>query len=747
MPLDRSRPAVASRRSPREGRHAAFARLLLVVLLGGPAMRAEAEEAVPHFERDIEPILTARGCNAGGCHGKSGGQNGFALSLFGFDPDFDHRGIVSASHGRRLSPASPADSLLILKGTATVPHGGGRKLDPEGDDTRLLERWIAAGAPRGAPDDARLVRISLDPPPRALAAGESLPLTVTAHYSDGSSRDVTATSAWHASEPALLDVRAGVVQAGRHVGEATVMARHVGTIATWTAPIVRPGSVDAAAFAALPRRTPFDEPVWRKLASMNLLPSGQAAESTLLRRTSLDVIGRLPTPAEARAYLSDGAPDKHARLVAALLERPEYADFQANAWADLLRPNPYRVGIKATLALDTFLRDSFRANLPYDEFVRRLLTATGSTWRDGATTMFRDRREPDEIVTMVSQLFLGVRLECAKCHQHPFESFSQDDFYSLAAFFGRVASRGTGLSPPISGGEETIAVALSGEVRHPLSGKVLPPRPLGGTALEIPAGEDPRARLVEWLVSPDNPYFHRAAVNRIWGGLFGVGIVEPLDDFRATNPPSNPALLEALVEEFRAVGTDQKRFLARILASAVYDRASLPEGDNATDSRDYARHYRRRLRAEVLADAIDDVTSVPGFYAGHPSGSRAVQLWTHRAPATFLDVFGRPDPNQDPPCQRDPDATVVQSLHLMNSAEIETKIAADGGRAARLAESEATPAEIVEELYLACYCRFPTSAERETLVALFAAEGSSRRRVAEDILWALVNSPEFVFVD
>ncbi len=740
-------PATPPRHRRRPGRAVRRALAAAVVVLAAAAAGRAEEGAVPHFERDIEPILTARGCNGGGCHGKSGGQNGFALSLFGFDPDLDHRSIVSGSRGRRLAPAAPLDSLLLQKATGAVPHGGGRKLDPDGDDTRLLARWIAAGAPRGAPDDARLERITLDPPPRSLAPGETVALAVTAHYSDGSSRDVTATSAWHASEPALLDVRDGQVRAGGHVGEATVMARHVGRIATWTAPVVRPGSVDAAAYAALPRRTPFDEPVWRKLAAMHLLPSGQAAESTLLRRTSLDLVGRLPTPEESRAWLADTAPDKHARLVERLLERPEYADFQANKWADLLRPNPYRVGIKATLALDTFLRDSFRANLPYDEFVRRLLTATGSTWRDGATTMFRDRRGPDEIVTMASQLFLGVRLECAKCHQHPFESFSQDDFYSLAAFFGRVTYRGTGLSPPISGGEETIAVALSGEVRHPLSGAVLPPRPLGGAPLEIPAGEDPRARLVDWLVSPDNPYFHRAAVNRIWGELFGVGIVDPVDDFRATNPPSNPELLDALVAEFRAVGTDQKRFLARVLASAVYDRASLPEGDNATDARDFSRHYRRRLRAEVLADAIDDVTGSPSAYAGHPSGSRAVQLWTHRAPATFLDVFGRPDPNQDPPCQRDPDATVVQSLHLMNSADIEAKIAAEGGRAARLAESAAAPAEIVEELYLACYCRFPTSAERESLAALFGAEGSSRRRAAEDILWALVNSPEFVFVD
>lgn len=736
-------PPVASHRAaaPRHGLACLLGMLVLV------AARAHADDGRILFERDIEPILTARGCNGGGCHGKSGGQNGFALSLFGFDPDFDHRSIVSSARGRRLAAASPRDSLLVQKGIAAVPHGGGRKLDPDGDEVRLLERWIEQGTPRAGPDDPRLERIELSPPPRPLAPGERIPLTVTARYSDGSSRDVTATSSWHAGEPAVLDARDGEVHAGEHAGEGTVMARHVGQIATWTAPIVPPGAVDPALYAALPRPTPFDDPVWKKLATMNVLPSGQASDGTLLRRAHVDLIGRLPTPAEARAYLADGDPAKRAKLVQALLERSEYADFQANKWADLLRPNPYRVGIKATLSLDGFLRESFRENLPYDEFVRRLLTATGSTFRDGATTVFRDRRSPDEIVTMTSQLFLGVRLECAKCHQHPFEVFGQDDFYSLAAFFGRVAYRGTGLSPPISGGEETVTVAASGEVRHPLSGAVLAPRPLFGRRIEVPAGADPRASLVDWLVSHDNPFLHRAAVNRVWGDLFGVGIVDPVDDFRATNPPSNPALLDALVAEFRAGGTDQKKLLATILASAVWDRSSLPDATNVGDTRNFSRHYRRRLRAEVLADAIDDVTEVATDYAGLPPDSRAVHLWTHRTPATFLDVFGRPDPNQDPPCQRDPDATVVQALHLMNSAAIEGKIADDAGRAARLAASDATPEGIVEELYLACYSRFPTSSERETLVALYGARDRSRRRVTEDILWALVNSPEFVFVD
>ncbi len=630
------------------------------------------------FETDIQPILTARGCNAGGCHGKSGGKNGFALSLFGFDPDGDHRSIVSGARGRRIDFAAPDRSLLLLKATAVEPHGGGRRIGEGSADHQRLVEWIARGAPRAGPADPRVERVEIGPPARLLGSGEALPLVATACFTDGSTRIVTADCAW------------------QHLG---------------------------------------------------IQPSPPCSDSTFLRRAHVDVIGRLPTAAEARAFLADAAPDKRARLVAALLERGEYADFQANKWADLLRPNPYRVGIKATLALDAFLRDAFRRNLPHDQFVRALVTARGSTFRDGATTMFRDRRSPDEIVTMVSQLFLGTRLECAKCHQHPFERYGQEDFYSLAAFFSRVGYRGTGLSPPISGGEEFVTLADRGEVRHPLTGKVLPPRPLLAEPIALSERDDPRVALVEWMTRPDNPFFFRAAANRVWADLMGVGLVDPVDDLRATNPPGNAALLDALAVEYRRLGMDTKRFIATIMASEVYAASSTPDATNAADHRSFSRRVRRRLRAEVLADAVDDLTGVPTAYPGAAPESRAVQLWTHRSGSTFLDVFGRPDPNQDPPCQRDPDATVVQALHLLNGPQIAGKIAAEDGAAARLAAGDLAPAAVIEELYLAAYARFPTSEERIALEAEFARGGRGRRQVVEDILWALVNSAEFVYED
>lgn len=703
---------------------------------------------VPTFERHIMPMLTARGCNAGGCHGKSGGQNGFALSLLGFDPEGDYRALVMQSRGRRVNPSAPDESLLIRKGTGEVPHGGGRKLEPDGDDVVTLRAWIAAGAPRDPADAPRLSHITISPEPRSLAPGEILPLVVTAHDTDGTTRDVTAVTAFASNEPVIVRVGGdGRLTAGVLPGEASIMARFMGHIATWNTIVPRPGAIEAAAWDALPVKNFIDELAWKKHRALNVLPSQPADDATFLRRAFLDCIGRLPSPDEVRAFLADTDPQKRDRLVDDLLDRPEYADRWANLWADLLRPNPYRVGIKSTLSLDTFLRDAFARNLPYDRFVGELLTATGSVWRNGATVIYRDRRSPDEIVTLASQLFLGVRLECAKCHQHPFEVYGQGDFYGLAAYFARVGYAGTGLSPPISGGEESVIVRTSGEVKHPLTDAVLPPKPLGADSGAEPAEPDRRAALMTWLRSSEHPTFAAAAVNRVWAEFFGVGLVDPVDDFRATNPPSNPELLAALAAEFRSQGFDQKRLIATIMKSHLYGLSSLANETNAGDHRNFSRHYRRRLRAEVVADAVDDVTGMPSSYAGTPPDTRAAQLWTHRTGSTFLDVFGRPDPNQDPPCERITDATVVQAMHLMNGQHLHGKVTADAGRVARLAAGDATPEAIIDELYLAAYSRLPGQHEKQRLLAEFNREGATRRSVAEDVLWALLNTPEFVYVN
>jgi hypothetical protein len=373
------------------------------------------------------------------------------------------------------------------------------------------------------------------------------------------------------------------------------------------------------------------------------------------------------------------------------------------------------------------------------------VTAQGSTWRNGAVTLFRDRRSPDEVTTMVSQLFLGVRLECAKCHHHPFEIWGQNDFYSLAAYFAHVDRKGQGVSPPISGGEEVFFTSNKGSVTHPTTGKEMSPRPLFGEARDVKPDEDPRLALAEWLTADDNTYFRQVAVNRVWAELLGRGLVEPVDDLRATNPPSNAELLKALADEFERQGYDLKKLIRLITTSYVYGLSSLAGEGNVSDTRNYSRYYRTRLRAEVLLDAVSDVTGVPEQFTAMPAGSRATQIWTHRVDSAFLDAFDRPNENQDPPCERTSDSTVVQSLHLMNSENLQRKLSDDEGRVARLAASDRSNRAIVEELYLLAYSRFPTDEEYTAATKLIDATGEKRRPAIEDLLWAMINTPEFVF--
>ena len=702
------------------------------------------------FELDVMPVLTAAGCNQGACHGKQRGQNGFQLSLLGFDADFDYAALLYEARGRRLSPASPEASLMLLKATAQVPHGGGPRLSVGDDRYETILRWIEQGAPRRVKTDPVLERISLSPSQQTIERMSELPLVVTAHYSDGSTRDVTSLTTYQSNEPAVVAVdEDGLLSAGSIAGEASIMARYLTKIAAWNTGVAMEGEVNPALYEKLPQRNFIDDLVWAKLREMRILPSRICNDSTFLRRVYLDLIGRLPTADEAREFLKDDCPDKRAALVDRILQRTEYADFWASKWADLLRPNPYRVGIKATLSLDAWLRDVFRQNLPYDQWVRQLVTAQGSTWRNGAVTFFRDRREPDEITTAVSQLFLGVRLECAKCHHHPFEVWGQEDFYQLAAFFARIGRKGGGLSPPISGAEEIIFVGESGSVSHPLTGETIAPRTLSGKAPQISPHDDPRDLLMDWMVSDENPYFAKAGANRIWAALMGRGIVEPVDDLRLTNPPSNGPLLDALASEFRRVGFDQKELLRTICSSYVYQLESLPSERNISDVRNYSRHYRRQLSAETLLDAVCDVTGIAEEFVGSgavavPRGARATEAWTFRTQSWFLDAFGRPDANQDPPCERLEDSTVVQALHLMNAPKVHAKVTSDNGLAARLAASDRSAVEIVEELYLTTYSRYATDEETSQLVPLFGDSAEQRRAAAEDLLWALINTPEFM---
>ncbi len=712
------------------------------------AVPAAANEPVS-FELDVMPILTSRGCNTGACHGKARGQNGFALSLLGFDPNQDFAAITQQARGRRVFPAAPQRSLLLQKATAELPHGGGPRLDREGDDYKTLEHWIQTGLARRIDGEPRLEGIELKQDAVVLEPGQTHQAIVLAHYSDGQKRTVTSRTSFQSNETGLATVdESGLITAGDLPGETAVMVRYMNHIKAIRVTMPMPGEVADQVYEDLPENNFIDPHVWQKLKSLRITPSKLTSDHQFLRRAHVDLIGRLPTANETRACLADADPQKRAKLVDALLDRAEYADHWANKWADLLRPNPYRVGIKAVFNYDNWIRESFRRNQPYDQFVQQLITAQGTTWHNGAVTFFRDRREPDERTAMVSQLFLGIRLECAKCHHHPFEKWGQKDYYQFAAFFSDLGRKGTGLSPPISGSEEMFYSAEKQirAVKHPLTDETLDAKPLFGELTDDP-GADRRTQLARWLTSPENDFFAQVMANRIWADLMGRGLVEPVDDFRATNPPANAPLLKALGNHFRDSGFDIKELLRAIAKSHVYQLNSLPGQRNVGDTRNHSRHYRVRLRAEVLLDAVTDVTGVSSSFAAMPPDARANQIWTHRVGSVFLDTFGRPDPNQDPPCERTTDSSVTQMLHLMNSDELQRRLSSDDGRVAKLAAGEQTPKEIVEELYLAAYSRYPDQEEQSIAQALFDREGTTRRQAAEDLLWALMNTPEFIMKD
>lgn len=721
--------------------HSVRALILLLVVVAP----VSAEQPVD-FENDLQPIFTRFGCTSGPCHGKARGQGGFQLSLLGFDHDFDFDAITKEGRGRRVFPAAPERSLLLTKPTAQVPHGGGKRIEVDSPEYQTILKWIEQGLQRRIPDAPRLQRIEVEPSSLVMKAGDTQPLKVTAHYDDQSSRDVTRLAAFQSNESPIADVsETGTVTGGTVTGSAAVMARFMGLIAVCEVVIPRPEPVAADQYTDLPEYNFIDGFVWNKLQRLNITPSAPCDDATYLRRVTTDICGRIPTPTEVEEFLADARPDKRALLVDRLLQEPAMADHWANKWMDLLRPNPYRVGIKAVLNYDHWIRQRFHERMPWDQFVRELVAARGSTFRNGAVTLFRDRRTPDEVATMVSQLFVGVRLDCARCHHHPFEKWGQDDFYSFAAWFAKVGRKGTGVSPPISGSEEFFFAGNRGEVRHPVTNEVMEPKPLWGEAPLSDDTEDPRDVLAEWMTAPDNELFAQVMANRVWADLMGRGLVEPVDDFRATNPATNQSLLTALGEHFRDSKYSLTELIRAVATSYVYQLSSLPNENNIADTRNYSRHYRQRLRAEVLRDAVTQITGQQPSFDAMPPGSTAKQIWTHRTTSLFLDTFGRPDPNQDPPCERTAESTVVQSLHLMNSEDLHADVVSDQGTAATLAASEQSPEELAGYLYRLIYAREPKPSETALVKELLSAPDANRRHVIEDLMWAMLNSPEFVF--
>jgi hypothetical protein len=689
-----------------------------------------------HFENDIVPLLSRFGCNSSGCHGSAEGQNGFRLSVFGFDPVADYASLVKESRGRRFLPAAPEHSLLLAKASGAAAHGGGVRIPRGTAEYETLRAWLTAGAPFGDPRAPRVESIRVEPSERLLDFRGRQQLRVVARYSDGREADVTAHARFQSNNDALAAVSVGgLVTAGETAGEVAVMAGFMGAVDTFRAVIPRPGAV--ADYPKVPENNFIDAPVFRKLRKLNIVPSGLCDGAEFLRRAHLDVIGTLPTPAEARRFLADRRPDRRARLVDELLARPEFADYWALKWADLLRVDRQALGHKRAYAYYRWIRGSLAAGKPLDQFAREILTAEGPLEEGGPANFYKVIPKPGEAASTLSQVFLGVRIACAECHHHPFDRWSQTDYFGMQAFFAPVGVRG---SPR---GEFVLA---SGDppTRHPRTGETVPPHALGTAPAEMPKG-DRRLALASWMTSPTNPWFARNLANRTWAHFLGRGLVEPVDDVRATNPPTNPELLDALAAQLVKSGFDFKQLIRTITASRVYQLSAKPNATNEKDELNYSRALFRRVDAEVLLDMVSQVTGVPERFDRVPAGTRAIQLWDSKVPHYFLKLFGRPVRASACECERNHEPGVSQVLHLLNSPGLHAKLSHEGGTVARLVRQKQDDGELVEELYLTFYSRPPTPRERASAVEYLRDAPGPRRQAAEDLAWSLLNALEFVF--
>jgi hypothetical protein len=689
-----------------------------------------------NFANDIVPILSRHGCNSSGCHGKAEGQNGFRLSVFGSDPDADLSSLVRESRGRRVFPAAPDQSLLLLKASGAVPHGGGARIPVGSREYASLRAWIATGLPVGDPDDPHVIEVSIAPRERRLDPKARQRLRVVARFDDGRDVDVTSLARFSSNDDLIATVdESGLVTVGQRPGQVAIMASFSGHVDTFTALVPRPPTgLPIPADAVV---HPIDQIVLERLQSLNVVPSEQCDDATFLRRVTLYTIGRLPTVEEARAFLASDRSDRRARWIDALLEAPEFNDYWALVWSDLLRVDRAALGHKAAHDYYQWIRCSLIARKPLDVMAAELITAEGPLAEVPQGAFFKALPKAGEAASAVAQVFLGVRIACAECHHHPSDRWDQDDYYGMTACFAQVGRKTS------TGGE---AIVAQGEPKtlHPRTGREVRPHALGEPEPTEVAVADRRLKLAEWLTSADNQWFARNLANRVWARYLGRGVVDPVDDVRATNPPSNPLLLDALAADLVRQRFDLRGLIRTIANTATYQRSCEPNATNADDEQNFSRALMRPLGAEVLLDAVSDATEVPEKFAAQPAGTRAVQLWDSRISHHFLKLFGRPQRTTACACERTTEPSVGQVLHMLNAPALQAKLANDAGRVHRLANGPADDALVVDELYLAFLSRHPTPAESARLAGLLHAAGEERSRVAEDVGWSLLNSLEFV---
>jgi hypothetical protein len=711
------------------------------------------------FRNHVEAILAKAGCNSGACHGALAGKGGMKLSLRGYDVEHDYQIITRQARGRRVELADPARSLILAKPSGAIPHKGGLRFETDSLEYEIFASWIANGAQPPRDDDPRLERLEVLPRRATLAPGDREQVLVRAHYSDGHVEDVTRWAKYASANEAVAKIDDdGVITVVGH-GEGAITAWFASRIVLARVTSPYPNDVPDEVFADAPRRNFIDELVLAKLKSLKLPPSPPASDAEFLRRVYVDTIGLLPTADEARAFLADESPGKRDRVIEELLARPEFVDYWTYKWSDVLLLNGTRLRPKALKAYYDWIHGEVEKNTPWDEFVRKIVTATGSSYKQGATNFYALHQTPQEMSENVSQAFMGLSIACAKCHNHPLEKWTNNQYYAMANMFARVRAKGWGGEPRSGNGLRTLYVVDQGELIQPLTGKPQPPTPLDGEPLPFDSTEDRRVALAQWLTSPDNPYFSRSIANRVWANFFGVGLVEAVDDMRASNPASNEELLDAAAQYLVDHDFNLKALMRAILQSNAYQRSSQPLPGNKDEHRFYSRYYPRRMMAEVLLDVISQVTDVPteftqvAFPGGdlqktdfYPLGTRAIQLYDAAVQSYFLETFGRNERLITCECERTEEPSMVQVLHISNGDTINEKLQAKESRVTELLASGKSNEQIIEDAYLAALGRYPTDAERERLLALMNEVDPKKRRLAvEDLYWGILSSREFLF--
>jgi len=693
-----------------------------------------------NFRNHVIPVLTKAGCNQGACHGALAGKNGFKLTLRGYDPEVDYDTLTRQSSGRRVSLPQPAQSLMLLKPTMAVPHGGGKRFDTKSLEYRVVAEWIAAGAPPPADTDPTVTGLEVFPASAALKPGAEQQLVVRARYSSGEVKDVTRWVKFSSSDEGVASVDDFGHVKMNGSGETAITLYYSSRVLYSRLSVPYQVPVDLTVYTSFKRNNYIDDLVLAKLQKLRLAPSAPAGDSAFLRRVYLDSMGVLPTAEEAETFLSSRDSAKRAKLIDSLFTRDEFVDYWAYKYSDLLLVSSKKLKSNAMWAFYDWIRASVKENKPWDQFTREIFTGTGDTLQNGALNYFVLHKDPIDLTENVTLAFMGQRLTCARCHNHPLEKWTQKQYFQMANIFSRI-----GLKNGSEAGDTVVFAKATGNINHPRLLKPLAPTPLDGTPMSLDSEEDRRVPFAQWLTSPKNDMFARSIVNRIWGNFFGRGIVDPVDDLRATNPASNEELLAALTKDFVAHKFDTQYLMRTIINSAVYQLSSEANATNQNDNRYFSKYIVKRLPAEALLDAMSQVTGVPTVFANYPKGFRAMQLPDVQVKSDFLAAFGRPPRVLCDAAERSVEPNIAQALHVINGDTLNKKLSAPDGYAALSLKLGLSNARLLETLYLSAYSRYPTEQEKSSILNALSTAKDTRQKQIEDMMWALLASKEFMF--